>query len=152
MSRHICGYASLFETPDLAGDEIARGAFLQSLKSPDIRRVKMLYQHDQSRPIGSWHQIKETPQGLWVAGELAPHVQLADEVCALIKHGAIDGLSIGFRALKAKGLRGRARRRLQQVELVEISIVTFPMQPLARLRMAEIVSPQARRRAVHAVS
>ena len=132
MSRVICGYASLFGVADLAGDEIAKGAFAQSLgrhKKP----LAMLYQHDTTRPIGHWTQMRETPRGLWVEGELAQGVQLAEEVKALIGQNMLQGLSIGFRAVRARAGRGKIKRRLLEIELVEISIVTFPMQPQATL-------------------
>ena len=137
MRRTICGYASVFGQPDMAGDEILSGAFRASLSSAKAPRVRMLYQHDQTRPIGRWREIRETAKGLWVEGQLAPDVSLADEVAALIEHGALDGLSIGFRVQKALPGGGRIRRRLQAIDLVEISIVTFPMQPLARVQTFE---------------
>ncbi|MBE8191070.1 MAG: HK97 family phage prohead protease [Alphaproteobacteria bacterium] len=133
MSGIICGYASVFGTPDLSGDIVMRGAFAQTLQKTNPHDVKMLYQHDLTRPIGRWQKIEETPYGLWVEGYLAPHVQLAKETASLIINGALDGLSIGFRAIESERGRGRVRRHLQSVELVEVSIVTLPMQPQAKI-------------------
>ncbi len=134
--RKIFGYASVFASPDLAGDEIAHGAFATSLaKHTEAHTppLAMLYQHDTTRPIGRWTALRETRRGLWVEGELVAGVQLAEEVGALVQQGALHGLSIGFRPVKATAGRGRVKRRLHIIDLVEISIVTFPMQPLARL-------------------
>ena len=132
MSLKLFGYASLFGTPDLAGDEISHGAFAASLAGRSTPPA-MLYQHDAARPIGRWTALRETPRGLWAEGELAASVQLAEEVGALVRQGVLYGLSIGFRPQRSTAGRGRVRRRLQQIDLVEISIVTFPMQPQARL-------------------
>lgn len=140
MNDHaICGYASLFGKPDLAGDEIKSGAFRQSL----MRRTEptaMLYQHDATRPIGVWTQLRETDRGLWVEGVLARNVQLADEVGALIRQHMLTGLSIGYRPVRASVGQGRIKRYLHEVDLVEISIVTFPMQPLAKLYDVPVIA------------
>ncbi len=130
--RTIAGYASIFGQPDLAGDEIIAGAFSQTLHG-HARPLTMLYQHDATRPIGRWHSIEETRHGLWVEGVLAANVQLADEVFALARQGVLAGLSIGFRPVKATRGQGKVKRRLHEIDLVEVSLVTFPMQPLARL-------------------
>lgn len=136
MSLKISGYASLFGVADLAGDEIIHGALAASLANRQ-QPVAMLYQHDATRPLGHWTQLRETTHGLWVEGVLAERVQLADEVSALIEQKMLRGLSIGFRPVRvtrgAAGADARVKRRLHQIELVEISIVTFPMQPLAAL-------------------
>jgi len=131
-ARSICGYASLFAKPDLAGDEILAGAFGRSI-SRRSDSLTMLYQHDATRPIGIWTKLQETKRGLWVEGVLADDVQLAHEVSALIRQNVLSGLSIGYRPIKAKPGRGAIRRHLHEIDLVEISIVTFPMQPLAKL-------------------
>jgi uncharacterized protein len=127
------GYASLFDSEDLSGDVIAAGAFRDSLKSRGAGKVKMLFQHDPAEPIGVWDEIREDARGLYVRGRLMTAVARAREVLALMRAGALDGLSIGFKAVKAKR-DGRARgRRLEKVDLWEISIVTFPMLPGARV-------------------
>lgn len=146
FQTRISGYASLFNQPDLGGDTIVPGAFGRSLQSRPAKAVKMLYQHDISRPIGRWTRLAETAHGLWVEGYLVAHVRLCDELSALMQAGALDGLSIGYRPVKARGGRGQTRRYLEQVDLLEISIVTFPMQPLARLRADPIAAGQATKR------
>lgn len=133
MKVTLKGYASLFNRPDLAGDEIAPGAFAKTLAARQDA-VAMLYQHDATRPIGHWTRLQETPHGLWVEGELAAGVQLAQEVAALIEQDMLRGLSIGFRARRSTRGNGTTRRHLHDIDLVEISLVTFPMQPLARLQ------------------
>lgn len=130
--KSFAGYASVFARPDLAGDEIMLGAFAKTLAQRQ-RPLAMLYQHDAARPIGHWTALRETERGLWVEGALAENVQLADEVFALARQGMLAGLSIGFRPVKASRGEGRVKRRLHEIDLIEVSLVTFPMQPLARL-------------------
>lgn len=133
MTTRISGFASRFNKLDLGSDVVVPGAFTQSLRHRSSGPVRMLYQHDLTRPIGRWLSLHETPEGLWAEGELATDMRLANDVVALLKNSAIDGLSIGFRATRATKGKGRIRRMLLALDLVEISIVTFPMQPLARV-------------------
>ena len=92
----------------------------------------MLWQHDPTRPIGVWDEVREDGKGLWVKGRLLPDVAQAREAAALIQAGAIDGLSIGYRTLRAE--RDKAGRRvLAEVELWEVSLVTFPMLAEAKV-------------------
>ena len=86
----------------------------------------MLWQHDPAQPIGIWEEIREDDRGLWVRGRLLPEVAQAREAAALIAAGAIDGLSIGYRTVQAERDR-QGRRVLTEVELWEVSLVTFPM-------------------------
>ena len=97
------------------------------------RSVKMLFQHNPSEPIGIWDTIKEDTRGLYVRGRLMPEVARAREVLALMRAGALDGLSIGFRALKGRRDARTGVRRLEKVDLWEISVVTFPLLPGARV-------------------
>ena len=90
------GYASLFDTADLGRDVVAPGAFARSLQQRGPAGVKMLWQHDVAEPIGSWLSIVEDARGLKVRGRLNLAVARAREVLALMRDGAIDGLSIGF--------------------------------------------------------
>jgi uncharacterized protein len=131
MDGHFTGYASLFGVPDLGRDVVMPGAFAASLARRGPSGVRMLFQHDPAEPIGRWLALKEDARGLYVEGRLNLAVQRAREVAALMQDHALDGLSIGFRTLKAQpGADGS--RRLQQIDLWEISVVTFPMQPSAR--------------------
>ncbi len=119
------GYASLFGVVDGAGDVVARGAFAASLRRRPPSEVRMLYQHFAHEPIGVWREIREDARGLYVRGRLSLDVVRAREVRALMADGAIDGLSIGFRTVRAA--RAGALRRLVEIELWEISVVTFPL-------------------------
>ncbi|MEE2859392.1 MAG: HK97 family phage prohead protease [Pseudomonadota bacterium] len=130
----IEGYASLFGLTDQGGDAVMPGAFAASLARLAAKRdkVRMLWQHDPTRPIGVWDEIREDDQGLWVKGRLLPEVAQAREAAALIQAGAIDGLSIGYRTIRAERDQ-KGRRVLAEVELWEVSLVTFPMLPEAKV-------------------
>ena len=132
--REIAGYASLFGACDGGGDTVAPGAYAGSLTrlADEGRRVRMLWQHDPAEPIGIWDEVREDARGLYVKGRLLPEVARAREAAALIAAGAIDGLSIGYRTLRATK-DGQGRRLLSEVELWEVSLVTFPMLPEARV-------------------
>lgn len=127
------GYASLFGEVDLAKDRIERGAFTASLAARGAGGVRMLYQHDPAEPIGAWKIIREDARGLYVEGALSPGVARAREVHALMKTGALDGLSIGFRTVRARRDATSGVRRILEADLWEISVVTFPMLPSARV-------------------
>ncbi|GHE57488.1 primosomal replication protein N [Camelimonas fluminis] len=127
------GYASLFGTPDLGGDVVQRGAFAASLMRRGAGQVRMLWQHDPAQPLGRWLDIREDARGLRVRGQLNLAVQRARELQALVAQKAVDGLSIGFHATRASRDGRSGLRRLLHVDLWEISLVTFPMQPAARI-------------------
>ncbi|MBH0237613.1 HK97 family phage prohead protease [Methylobrevis albus] len=129
----ITGYASLFERADLAGDVVAPGAFAASLARRGVGGVRLLWQHDPREPIGTWLEIAEDRHGLRVTGRLQLDVARGREAFSLVSAGVLDGLSIGFRTVRAVRERRGAVRRLLEVDLWEISLVTFPMQPDARL-------------------
>ena len=130
----IAGYASLFGAEDQGGDVVEAGAYGRSLKSLERqgRRVKMLWQHDPAQPIGVWDEVREDARGLYVKGRLLESVEKAREAAALIEAGAIDGLSIGYRTKRAKK-NEKGQRLLSELELWEVSLVTFPMLPSARV-------------------
>jgi Escherichia/Staphylococcus phage prohead protease len=119
------GYASLFGVPDGAGDIVAKGAFRASLRRRPVSQVRMLYQHSAHEPIGVWTTIREDVRGLYVRGRLTLDVTRAREVRSLIRDGALNGLSIGFRTRRAT--RAGTHRLLNEIELWEISVVTFPL-------------------------
>ncbi len=130
----IEGYASLFGKRDQGGDVVESGAYGRSLKrlSDNGRRVKMLWQHNPAEPIGIWDEVREDGRGLYVKGRLLTDVSRAREAAALIEAGAIDGLSIGYRTVKASK-NDKGHRLLSELELWEVSLVTFPMLPDARV-------------------
>lgn len=134
----VIGYAALFNQPDGTGDVIRQGAFTKSLGERVRRGLPILWQHDPNRPLGLWSECREDGRGLLVSGFLTPAVQGAEEAAHLISAGALTGLSIGFRALKAERprlQRGAIRRVLTQIDLWEISLVTFPQMHHARVRL-----------------
>lgn len=126
------GYASLFGETDLGGDIVAPGAFRASLKKRGAQGVRMLFQHDPAQPIGTWLDIAEDAKGLRVVGKLNLDVARARELAALIRDGALDGLSIGYKTIRSARAPGGARKLLA-LDLWEISLVTFPMLPGARV-------------------
>jgi HK97 family phage prohead protease len=130
----IEGYASLFGEVDQARDMVMPGAFAASLKQRGVRRVPMLFQHDPSEPIGVWLELREDLHGLYARGRLIPEVKRARELLALLKAGAADGLSIGFRTVKGRVDPKSRIRKLDAIDLWEISIVTFPLLAGARVR------------------
>jgi hypothetical protein len=132
--RVIEGYASLFGLADQGGDVVLRGAYRASLERLKARggTVKMLWQHDPAQPIGIWDEIHEDERGLYVKGRLLPDVARAREAAALIEAGAIDGLSIGYRTIAAEK-DAKGQRLLAELELWEVSLVTFPMLREARV-------------------
>ncbi|TCK31288.1 hypothetical protein EV667_1396 [Ancylobacter aquaticus] len=127
------GYAALFGRVDLGRDLILPGAFARSLAERGAGGVRMLFQHDPAEPIGSWISLHEDSVGLRVRGRLTLDVARAREVLALMRAGAIDGLSIGFRTVEGRTDTRTKVRRLFHIDLWEVSIVTFPMQPDARI-------------------
>mgnify|MGYP005852135679 CR=1 FL=1 len=130
----VAGYASLFGIRDRGGDVVAPGAYGAALARLAARgeRVRMLWQHDQAQPIGIWDEVAEDARGLRVKGRILTAVARGREAAALVAAGALDGLSIGYRTTRAEALPGGGRR-LVELELWEVSLVTFPMLPEARL-------------------
>lgn len=128
----IEGIAWRYDQSDRIGDVITKGAFSgASLPLP------MLFGHDQNDPIGAWDVAEEKDDGLHLKGHLlVDQVQRASEVAALVKSGAVRGISIGFRTIKA-AKRPRGGRSISQLELLEASLVTIPMHPGARVTSAK---------------
>jgi uncharacterized protein len=127
------GYASLFGVVDLGRDLVTPGAFRETLLTKPMRAIKLLWQHDPTHPLGVWSDIREDGTGLKVRGQLDLSVAKAREVHALMRSGAVDGLSIGFRTERSRKDPTTGVRRLEKLDLWEISIVTFPMLPGARV-------------------
>ncbi|HHI89268.1 MAG TPA: HK97 family phage prohead protease [Hellea balneolensis] len=127
----ISGYASLFGRRDLGGDIVRRGAFAASLLAMGETPLPMLYAHETKAPIGVWERLFEDSTGLFVAGRIFLGEARADRVARLVKAGALTGLSIGYRTLRAR--QGRDGRELLDLDLWEVSIVAFPMLRAARI-------------------
>ena len=142
VGLRIEGYASLWGVADLNGDVVARGAFADSLartgaapgSSPRVTGVRMLHQHESRAVVGVWDELVEDARGLWVRGRIEDWSAEARYAAALSQAGALDGLSIGFRAVKAR--RDGRLRVLSAVDLWEVSLVTFPMLTGARFSVA----------------
>lgn len=118
--------------PDRVGDEITKGAFTTA-KTP----LPMLFAHDPEQPVGVWSDIVETKDGLTVTGKLLINdVQRAKEVHALVQAGALSGLSIGFFTRKAAPRSGGGRV-ISSLDLMEISLVSIPSHPRARITGAK---------------
>lgn len=125
------GYASVFGVVDQGYDVVERGAFVKSLAR---RKPKMLWQHEMDKPIGVWDEVREDERGLYVKGRLLTEVAKGREALALLKAGAIDSMSIGYRTVEATMEPGdRMIRKLLEIDLFEISLVTFPMLPDAKV-------------------
>ena len=128
----FAGYAAIFDRPDRGGDVVRPGAFERSLKR-GFASVPLLWQHEPSRPIGRIEYLKEDKRGLRVIARLSAGAA-GREAASLLKEGAVRGLSFGYRVRAAAG---EAPRELTELELVEISLVTLPMQPKARVHAVE---------------
>ena len=126
----IEGYASLWGVADLNRDVVAKGAFEACLARTGAGGVRMLHQHEGRAVVGLWNRMVEDDRGLFVSGQILDWSAEARFAGALAKAGAMDGLSIGFRAVRAR--RDGALRVLTEVDLWEVSLVTFPMLPGAR--------------------
>jgi HK97 family phage prohead protease len=128
------GYGSIFGNEDQGSDIMQKGAFTKSLENRPAGKVKLLYQHKTDEPIGIFEDMYEDAKGLFVKGKLAMGTQKGREAYELLKMGALDGMSIGFRADPEKqgyNESKRGTRTLKEVDLMEISLVTFPMNESA---------------------
>jgi HK97 family phage prohead protease len=146
------GYASLFGVTDLGRDVVQHGAFRKSLTQRPASRVRMLREHDQAEPIGVWTEVAEDTKGLRVSGKLVLDTVRGKETHALLKAGALDGLSIGYRTKSARLDKAKGVRLLDEVELHEISVVTFPMLPSATVDAVKSVSSTQFRALVEAIN
>jgi len=131
------GYGSIFGNEDQGNDIVKKGAFTKSLTRRPASKVKMLFQHKTDEPIGVFTDIYEDNKGLFVKGQLAMGTQKGREAYELLKMGALDGMSIGFKADPDKqgyNENKRGVRTLKEVDLMEISLVTFPMNESALIQ------------------
>jgi HK97 family phage prohead protease len=142
-SGTIEGYASIFGNVDSYGEIVEPGAFAESLvrSRRTGRKIKMLYQHDPHQPLGVWDDLAEDSKGLWVKGRLLiEQSPKAAEVHGLLKEGALDGLSIGYRTVKAEPKEGRPGvTSLVKLDLLENSIVTFAANERARVEVVKSI-------------
>ena len=131
----IEGYGSVFGNKDSYNDVIQKGAFAESIKSHKSSQTMpaMLWQHDSSQPIGVWNDITEDANGLHMRGQLAMGTVKGKEAYELAKMGALKGLSIAFVAKGWEYAQGGEVRSLTELELWEVSLVTFPANTKARI-------------------
>ena len=129
------GYASVFNNKDLGNDVIRKGAFAETLMNKKPKQIKLLYQHKTDEPIGVVDSIEEDNKGLKIKGRLALGTQKGKEVYELMKMEALDSMSIGYR-INQDGYKyddKNKRRIIKSVDLMEVSMVTFPMNPKATI-------------------
>lgn len=131
----IDGYGSVFGVRDHYDDVIAKGAFENSLMAHRTAGTlpAMLWQHNPSEPIGVWTEMAEDATGLRIRGQLALDTMRGKEAHALLKLGALNGLSIGFMAKQWAYDRETDVRTLTEIDLWEVSLVTFPANEQARV-------------------
>ena len=121
----IAGYASVFDVADAGRDTVRRGAFADA-----VGGLPLLWQHEGAEPLGVIESIAEDARGLRVVARIAA-TRRGGDAAALVRAKALDGLSIGYRVKRARA--SRTGRELLGLELLEVSLVTFPMQRLARV-------------------
>ncbi len=131
----FAGYAAVFDAMDRGGDVVRRGAF-GALKG---RQVPLLWQHRPDAPLGYVETLAEDARGLRVVARVSGRTAAGRAAMAMLREGALGGgamggLSFGYRVREAKGERPR---ELLALDLVEVSLVRAPMQPLARVVAVE---------------
>jgi HK97 family phage prohead protease len=126
----FAGYAAIFDRVDRGGDVVRRGAF----GAVAARDVPLLWQHRPGVAIGTVEGMEEDARGLRVIGRVSARTAAGREAAAALRGGGLDGLSFGYRV---KAARGAGPRELLALELVEVSLVTHPMQDMARVHVVE---------------
>lgn len=129
------GYGSVFGVKDSYSEIVAAGAFTDSLAEHRSKGTfpALLWQHDPSQPIGVYTEMREDAKGLFVKGQLLLDVAKGKEAHALLKAGALNGLSIGFMPVKSSYDEENHERTLTEVDLWEVSLVTFPANDKSRV-------------------
>jgi hypothetical protein len=138
--RQFSGYASVFGNVDAYGDTILPGAYKDTLKERDFP-VMMFFGHSPGRVLGKWVDLEEDDVGLKATGELTPGNADSENTLALLKHGALSGLSIGYNVpAGGSSTTDDGRRLLSKIDLVEISVVSLPADTSARVDLTSIKS------------
>lgn len=135
------GYASTFGNVDSYGDIVMPGAFNKSLATRPPQKVKLLWQHDSTQPIGVWQTIQEDSKGLYVKGKILKEVAKGAEAYALMKEGVIDSMSIGYTTLESEYTKN-GTRQLKELGLMEVSLVTFPANDQATVTSLKELNPR----------
>lgn len=135
------GYGSVFNIEDQGGDIVVPGAFLETLSTQKSagRMPAMLWQHRQAEPIGVYTTMEEDSVGLKVKGQLALKTARGAEAYELMKMGALSGMSIGYRSREDSYDRVTGVRTLKKLDLVELSLVTFPMNDASRVSAVKAI-------------
>jgi uncharacterized protein len=136
------GYASVFNVIDSQRDEVHPGAFRDTLKARDVP-VKLLWQHHMDAPIGVITALYEDVRGLYIEGQLLLEVAQARDAYALLKAGAVTGLSIGYAPRRYTRDPHTGVRKLQAIDLVEVSLVTLPANAQAQVTVVKQLSGYA---------
>ena len=132
----FAGYASVFGIIDSQSDIVEAGAFAEATARQGVG-VKLLWQHDVQQPIGTIRRLSEDPFGLYIEAQLLLNVTRGAEAHALLKAGAVQGLSIGFTPVKYRIDPSTGIRHLKAVRLWEVSLVTFPANEVARVTVVK---------------
>jgi HK97 family phage prohead protease len=148
----FAGYASMFGELDQQNEIVAPGAFARTLAAwrKKAQMPAMLWMHDPTQPIGLWLSLREDNSGLAVEGRLALRTQKGAEAYELLRLKALTGLSIGYRVVSSRVDAKRKARVLTDVDLFEISLVTFPANEAARVSVVK--SPASDRRELRAAA
>lgn len=134
----FAGYASVFGVIDTQMDMVMPGAFIKSLaKQNGGKDVRLLWQHDTAQPIGYVRAVKEDEYGLFVEGQLVLDVQQGKEAYALLQHEALKGISIGYTPIHYDIDPDTGVRLIHEVDLWEISLVTFPANLQAQVEFVK---------------
>lgn len=133
------GYAARFGEPNSFNEIIVPGAFAKSIRD---RTPSMFWSHRSDEPIGVWTEVQEDERGLRVRGRLVTETRRGAEALALLKAGAVRGLSIGFRAVEQERDKSGVRV-LKEIDLPEISIVSLPASRNAQITSVRSDSPDA---------
>ena len=141
-SLRFAGYASIFHEADSGRDVVMPGAFDRALREGG-GSLPLLWQHEAREPIGRAERMSVDARGLRVIGQIALGTRRGRDAAGLIRARALTGLSIGYRVRRFEVDRKQRLRRLLDVELIEISLVTFPMQPRARVLGVERIVASA---------
>ena len=128
-TRSIEGFGAVFNNVDNGGDIVMPGAFTRTLKKT---KPVMLWQHDTRMPIGTWDEMEETEKGLFMKGTILD-TSLGLDVYKLVKAKAVKGLSIGYTTKKYEIDQAKGTRKLLDLDLYEVSPVTFPMNDRATI-------------------
>lgn len=141
------GYASVFGVEDFYGDVVVKGAFTNTLAKHKAAGTlpAMLWQHNAHKPIGVYTEMREDDKGLYVKGKFVLEAEGGKAAYELLKAGAINGLSIGFHTVDSEFDEKKKVRNVKEIDLWEVSLVTFPASDVARVdstRSTDISTPR----------